>query len=550
MEVLLNQNQDSVGTDVLSTFDKKGDAANNSKGSSMLDSDFGAALDQAFDMGANCSGKPQNGSKGSTEPKSELLATPDLAPDSGANSANGKSGDAGVKVADMASSSDEDGEMFSPEGGPNLDVGPGGHDHSKHDHSKDKKVDPSADGINAPLPDPSADGINAPLPDPSADGINAPLPDPSADGINAPLPDPSADGINAPLPDSNSQGSDDKPEKTGAKTSDDPLNPDQGSDDQKPSSEKTKSDMDLNPGSDKPQDHSKHTGKDKGKNNAEGDVALNPEAEGSDDNPANTGTESSDDLANPDQGSDDQASAPPQNDSNSELQPISGADEEPKSFTDTVKNSKTPEDIRKTLFPNGGFEGIDGDFLDPKGGNNIVLGSDNKHDFVFGNGGGFNFIKSGEGIDHIVLGKDTTNFLLDFDAKSDRLVLDDNVKLTDVGAISFGDNTMLIDKTSNSILAALANTKPEDVSASGNFLDGRILDSDALKLSLDAFGEDQFFANVKQDNGLLNGTDGRDKLTGGDENDILSARSTVADKDSSVEKDDSADKDSSAPKVS
>jgi hypothetical protein len=526
MEVLLTQNQDSVGTDVLSILDKKGDAANNSKGSSMLDSDFGAALDQAFDMGANCSAKSQNGSKGSTEPKSELLATPDLAPDSGANSANGKSGDAGVKVADMASSSDEDGEMFSPEGGPNLDVGPGGHDHSKHDHSKDKQVDPNADGINAPLPDSNADSINAPLRDPNADGINA------------------------PLPDSNSQSSDDKSEKTGAKTSDDPLNPDQGSDDQKPSSEKTKSDTDLNSGSDKPQDHSKHTGKDKGKNNAEGDVALNPEAEGSDDNPANTGTESSDDPANLDQGSDDQASAPPQNNANSELQPISGADEEPKSFTDAVKNSKTPEDIRKTLFPNGGFEGIDGDFLDPKGGNNIVLGSDNKHDFVFGNGGGFNFIKSGEGIDHIVLGKDTTNFLLDFDAKSDRLVLDDNVKLTDVGAISFGDNTMLIDKTSNSILAALANTKPEDLSADGNFLDGRVLDSDALKLSLNAFGEDQFFANVKQDNGLLNGTDGRDKLTGGDENDILSARSTVADKDSSVEKDDSADKDSSAPKAS
>jgi hypothetical protein len=518
MEVLLTQNQDSVGTDVLSILDKKGDAANNSKGSSMLDSDFGAALDQAFDMGANCSAKSQNGSKGSTEPKSELLATPDLAPDSGANSANGKSGDAGVKVADMASSSDEDGEMFSPEGGPNLDVGPGGHDHSKHDHSKDKQVEDKQ-------VDPSADGINAPLRDPSADGINAPLPD--------------------------SQGSDDKPEKTGAKTSDDPLNPDQGTDDQKPSSEKTKSDTDLNPGSDKPQDHSKHTGKDKGKDNAEGDIALNPEADGSDDKTANTGTETSEQPINPDQGSDDQASAPAQNDANSDLQPISGADEEPaKTFTDAVKNSKTPEDIRKTLFPNGGFEGIDGDFLDPKGGNNIVLGSDNKHDFIFGNSGGFNFIKSGEGIDHIVLGKDTTNFLLDFDAKADRLVLDDNVKLTDVGAISFGDNTMLIDKTSNSILAALANTKPEDLSANGNFLDGRILDSDALKLSLNAFGEDQFFANVKQDNGLLNGTDGRDKLTGGDENDILSARSTVADKDSSVEKDDSADKDSSAPKAS
>jgi hypothetical protein len=498
MEALLNQNQDSVGTDVLSTLDKKGDAANNSKGSSMLDSDFGAALDQAFDMGANCSGR--KGSKGPTELKSELLATPDLALDPGASGANGKSGDTGVKLADMAISSEEDGETFSPEGGPNLDVSPGGHDHSKHDHSKDKQVDPNADGINAPLRDPNADGINAPL-------------------------------------EPNSQGSDDKPEKTGTKTSDDPLNPDQSSDDQKPSSEKTKSDTDLNPGSDKPHDHSKHVGKNKSKDNAEGDVALTPEAEGSDEKPANTGTETSNDSVNPDQGSDDQASAPPQNDANSELQSISGADEEPKSFTDAVKNSKTPEDIRKTLFPNGGFEGIDGDFLDPKGGNNIVLGSDNKHDFIFGNSGGFNFIKSGEGIDHVVLGKDTTNFLLDFDAKSDRLVLDDNVKLTDVGAVSFGDNTMLIDKTSNSILAALANTKPEDLSANGNFLDGRILDSDALKLSLDAFGEDKFFANVKQENGLLNGTDGRDKLTGGDENDILSARNNAPDKDSSAPKD-------------
>ncbi|MGG6268202.1 hypothetical protein ACQ4M3_32375 [Leptolyngbya sp. AN03gr2] len=201
-------------------------------------------------------------------------------------------------------------------------------------------------------------------------------------------------------------------------------------------------------------------------------------------------------------------------------QPIQDTDTiTPPQLSDAVRKSKSSEEIIKTLFPRDGA--IDGDFLDPKGGNNVVLGSD-KNDFIIGNGGGTNTIVSGGGaVDHIVLGKDTTNVILDFNPKADMLVLDDNLKLDDIRSVDVGDSTLIVARKSGHILAALASTQGKELSANINFSDASVLDAKALDLSLKAVGDDKFFANVQQGRTQLTGTEKRDKLVGTNKNDVI-----------------------------
>ena len=66
--------------------------------------------------------------------------------------------------------------------------------------------------------------------------------------------------------------------------------------------------------------------------------------------------------------------------------------------------------------------GAKGDYLNPRGGNNVVIGSGDS-DIIRGTGRGFNTITTGTGQDTIILGPETTNRVLDFDAANDRFVL-------------------------------------------------------------------------------------------------------------------------------
>ncbi|MER3432401.1 MAG: hypothetical protein C4288_02985 [Leptolyngbya sp. ERB_1_1] len=171
--------------------------------------------------------------------------------------------------------------------------------------------------------------------------------------------------------------------------------------------------------------------------------------------------------------------------------------------------------------------GSKGDYLNPKEGNNVVIGSGDS-DVIRGTGGGFNTVTTGTGKDTIILGKETTNRVLDFDPNNDRFVLQENLNPKNI-IIAQGknpgkggleqpldsvNNALVIDKNSQHILAALPFVKISDISEK-NFA----RNSDEADKSLQNL-KDIGFKSQKGD-GKLTGTQGHDRLVGGGGDDFL-----------------------------
>jgi CHRD domain len=168
--------------------------------------------------------------------------------------------------------------------------------------------------------------------------------------------------------------------------------------------------------------------------------------------------------------------------------------------------------------------GTKGDVLDPGAGNNTVVGAGG-NDLIFATGGGLNTITTGGGSDTIVLGDETTNRIFDFNPDRDRFILSGDLSLDNI-VIGQGknpgkgglnqpldsvNNTLIIDKSDGHILASLNFVKSD-----------AILDRTFFKASstvLDAAKNVAF--NTQQGSGQLTGTQGHDKLLGGEADDFL-----------------------------
>ncbi|GAP95528.1 hypothetical protein [Leptolyngbya sp. NIES-2104] len=184
-----------------------------------------------------------------------------------------------------------------------------------------------------------------------------------------------------------------------------------------------------------------------------------------------------------------------------------------------VKQLKRETNFRDDL-------GARGDYLNPKGGNNVVIGSGDS-DIIRGSGGGFNTITTGTGKDTITLGKETTNRVLDFDPANDRFVLS-GLNPKDI-IIAQGknpgkggldqpldsvNNALVIDKKTEHILATLPFVKASDLSEK-NFA----RNSAEANKSLQNLRNEGF--KSQRGNGKLTGTQGHDRLVGGDGDDFL-----------------------------
>ncbi|MBW4580758.1 MAG: CHRD domain-containing protein [Tildeniella nuda ZEHNDER 1965/U140] len=194
-----------------------------------------------------------------------------------------------------------------------------------------------------------------------------------------------------------------------------------------------------------------------------------------------------------------------------------------------VADSKTLD--RKQVGKQGSFEGSfgdKGDFLNPGGGNNTVIAGGG-NDVIRGSGQGLNTITTGTGKDTIILGKETTNRIFDFDPANDRFVLQ-GVNPKDV-IIAQGknpgkggleqpldsvNNALVIDKNGGHILASLTFAKAGDLNES-HF--SRLTGEANQSLKNEELKEDGF-KNQRGD-GQLNGTLGHDRLIGGKGDDFL-----------------------------
>ena len=185
----------------------------------------------------------------------------------------------------------------------------------------------------------------------------------------------------------------------------------------------------------------------------------------------------------------------------------------------------------KKIGKQGSFKdtfGDKGDFLNPGGGNNTVIAGGG-NDVIRGAGRGFNTITTGTGNDTIILGKETTNRILDFDPTHDHFDLQ-GVNPKDI-IIAQGknpgkggleqpldsvNNTLIIDKNEGHILASLPFVKASALSES-NF--SRLTGEANQSLKNEAL-KDLGFKNQRGD-GQLNGTQGHDRLIGGKGDDFL-----------------------------
>jgi CHRD domain/RTX calcium-binding nonapeptide repeat (4 copies) len=173
--------------------------------------------------------------------------------------------------------------------------------------------------------------------------------------------------------------------------------------------------------------------------------------------------------------------------------------------------------------------GDKGDFLNPGGGNNVVIAGGG-NDVIRGTGKGFNTITTGTGKDTVILGKETTNRILDFDPTTDKFALSGvNVKNIIIAQgknpgkggldqpLDSVNNTLIIDKTEGHILASLPFVKASDLSES-NFTK---LTSDANESlrNLKEIG----FKSQRGDGKLTGNAAGHDRLIGGKGDDFLFA---------------------------
>jgi CHRD domain/RTX calcium-binding nonapeptide repeat (4 copies) len=194
-----------------------------------------------------------------------------------------------------------------------------------------------------------------------------------------------------------------------------------------------------------------------------------------------------------------------------------------------VANAKTLN--AKQVGKQGSFEGSfgdKGDFLNPGGGNNTVIAGGG-NDVIRGAGKGLNTITTGTGKDTIILGKETTNRIFDFDPTNDRFVLQ-GVNPKDI-IIAQGknpgkggleqpldsvNNALIIDKREGHILASLTFAKASDINES-HF--SRLTGEANQSLKNEELKADGF-KNQRGD-GKLTGTLGHDRLIGGKGDDFL-----------------------------
>jgi hypothetical protein len=168
--------------------------------------------------------------------------------------------------------------------------------------------------------------------------------------------------------------------------------------------------------------------------------------------------------------------------------------------------------------------GSKGDLLDPGSGKNTVIGSGDG-DIILGTDGGLNTITTGDGKDLVILGRETTNRIFDFDPSKDRIGFASDINLDDIviaqGAnpgrggldqpLDSANNALIIDKSTEHILASLTFTNEADLST-GIF---RTIDANAL----DTLEDSKF--KVQEGDGKLTGGKGQDKLVGGEGDDFL-----------------------------
>lgn len=188
---------------------------------------------------------------------------------------------------------------------------------------------------------------------------------------------------------------------------------------------------------------------------------------------------------------------------------------------DVVKRFNTNQLAKEfVLFENLGARG---DFLDPKGGKNTVIGSGDD-DVINLAGGGLNTVTTGAGKDTIILGQETTNRIFDFQVGLDRLVLGEGLKNivvaqgknpTKAGVdqpLDSVNNTLIIDKDTDHILASITFTNAK------NFNEATFskIQSGALESI-----ENHRFDNRFEGSGKVTGTRGSDKMIGGNGNDFL-----------------------------
>jgi hypothetical protein len=191
---------------------------------------------------------------------------------------------------------------------------------------------------------------------------------------------------------------------------------------------------------------------------------------------------------------------------------------------DGARNLNGRQVVRETSFRDN--LGARGDVLNPKGGTNVVIGSGDS-DVIRGTGRGFNTVTTGTGKDTIILGQETTNRIMDFDPANDRFVLSglnpNNIVIgqgKNPGKGGIGQpldsngNALVIDKTTGHILATLPFVKASELSEK-NF-------------ARNSFEANQSLRNLEQEgfktqrgSGKITGTQGRDRLIGGDGNDFL-----------------------------
>ena len=170
--------------------------------------------------------------------------------------------------------------------------------------------------------------------------------------------------------------------------------------------------------------------------------------------------------------------------------------------------------------------GSRGDYLNPKGGNNVVIGSGDS-DVIRGTGRGFNTITTGTGNDTVILGKETTNRVLDFDASSDRFVISGvnpkNIIIAQGKNPGKGgldqpldsvNNALIIDKKTEHILASLPFVKASDLSEKNFALNSREANQSLANLKQEGF-------KSQKGGGKLTGTLGHDRLIGGSGDDFL-----------------------------
>ena len=120
-----------------------------------------------------------------------------------------------------------------------------------------------------------------------------------------------------------------------------------------------------------------------------------------------------------------------------------------------------------------------GDLIDTgAGAQDVAIGSKGSDVFA-GDKGGINIFTTGTGQDTIILGKETTNRVFDFDAKQDRLALTNGLTANDVTIvqgtnkgkggvnqpIDSVNNALVVDKKEGHILASLTFAKASDLSA-------------------------------------------------------------------------------------